>query len=219
LGLEWVKNEPDDLFFLNFSNGKISLKKKNSAEHGVDVDLVLLEKKWQTQKLSRKKDLLARAVGAEEGLRVCDLTLGLAGDSSKFCYWGCHVTGFEENPLISFLVRDALYRFSQQTQREYPLQLHCESFQKSLTQTIDKNDVFYLDPMYAHRRTALPRKEMQYVAAVTTPSEETSLWEACQPILSLKKKLVVKRAPQSPHLGPRPSRVFEGKMVRFDVYG
>jgi 16S rRNA (guanine1516-N2)-methyltransferase len=207
------------LFFLSFHKSVLSLKKKQSKEHGIQVDFYKEQKNYQSQKLSRKKDLLARAVGVEPGLRVCDLTLGLAGDAFKLSYLGAQVVGYEENQMVWALVQNALWRTKKEGLSLTLKALHL-NFEEKLEQELSQQDVFYMDPMYAHERRSLPRKEMQYLAEMLLPSDDNRLANSIDTILAAHKKLVIKRAPQSGPLANRkPQRSIEGKMVRFDVYG
>ena len=219
LGLLRVDQEPADLFYLSYQNEKLLLKKKQSREHGIYIDFVEAEKKFLRQKISAKKDLLAKAVGVEKGLRVCDLTMGLAGDSFKMCYFGAQVYALEKNKALWCLGQNAAWRYQQNQNIELKLSLENISFLEGIDRQITQNDVFYLDPMYSHERSALPRKEMQYLAEITMANTDDELRAVCEKIFTQKKKLVIKRAPQAPHLcAYKPKRSFEGKMVRFDVY-
>lgn len=218
LQAELVSVEPEVPFFLSFRENELRLQKRLSREHGVVVDFLAEQKNYQRQKISAKKDLLAKAVGVKPGLKVCDLTMGLAGDSFKLCYFGAQVTAIEENPLLVALVKDGLHRFVESQQNIF-LQIRQGSFQNLLEEMIQSHDVFYLDPMYEHDRTALPRKEMQYLAEIsqqTSPQHLQFVLDTCR---LAKKKLVVKRAPQNkPICEAPPKRSIEGKMVRFDIY-
>lgn len=219
LELQWVDHEPQEPFYLSVHEDKLVLKKKQSREHGIFVDFVEAEKEFARQKISAKKDLLAKAVGIEKGLRVCDLTLGLAGDSFKMCYFGARVHAFEKNKALWALSQNATWRYLQTQQSEIPLSMENRSFLDGIDSQLAISEVFYLDPMYSHERSALPRKEMQYLAEITMPNTEEELREVCEKIFSHKKKLVIKRAPQAEVLcGFKPKRSVEGKMVRFDIY-
>ncbi len=205
-------------FYLDFSiaTSRLCLKKNNSNEHGIFVDFESDEAKYRQQKISAKKDLLARAVGVESGLKVCDLTTGLAGDAFKLCYFGAKVMGFEKNPLVWALVQNALWRHP----KALPLHVDNEDSVPCLGKILPSADVFYLDPMFALERTALPRKGMQYLDQITEPTPLADLELTLKTFKDAKKKLIVKRALQNDWLcGAKPSRSLEGKMVRFDIYG
>ncbi len=218
LGAELVITAPQEEFFLSYEDQRLVLKKNNSNEHGIFVDLAENYQKFSKQKLTSKKDLLARAVGCEKGLRVCDMTLGLASDASRLLYFDAVVTGYEEQELIWALSKEALWRW-QKIDPETTLQVHCGSSWEKLSEIINDHDVFYFDPMYSHERSALPKKEMQYLAQITTDTDGDKLLQIVENLVEKKKKVVLKRAPQADYLGERkPRRSVEGKMVRFDVY-
>lgn len=225
-----VKTQPPaDDFYLEFSpqSSRLSLKRNHSNEHGIFVDFESDEQKYKQQRISSGKDLLARAMGVEPGISICDLTLGLAGDAFKLCYFGANVIGYEKNALVWALVENAIWRWNQ---KNTPLRLKpinadsCEALLKetsdsSLPESVASAEVFYLDPMFNLVRTALPRKGMQYLDQITAPTAEKDLEGVVSRLKEAKKKLVVKRAMQSDWLcGFKPNRSVEGKMVRFDIY-
>lgn len=213
-----VQEDPEEDFILAFRSPLLQLQRRNSREHGIVVDFTEAKNEFLRQKLSRKKDLLARAIGAEPGLRICDLTLGLAGDSFKLCFFGATVTGYEENQKLWALVQNAVWRFKNAGESIALKPIH-RNFSESFSQELLINDVFYLDPMYTHERSALPRKEMQYLAEITNSTSEEAMKLVIESVRQTKKKLVVKRAPQAEFLcGIKPRRSVEGKMVRFDIY-
>jgi 16S rRNA (guanine1516-N2)-methyltransferase len=209
---------PETDFYLEFSpqTSRLSLKRNHSNEHGIFVDFESDEHKYKQQRISSGKDLLARAIGVEPGISICDLTLGLAGDAFKLCYFGAQVVGYEKNEFVWALVKNATWRWNQKNK---PLLLNSINAD-SMTADFTSAEVFYLDPMFNLVRTALPRKGMQYLDLITAPTPEKDLDVILVGAKEAKKKLVVKRALQSDWLcGYKPSRSVEGKMVRFDIYG
>ena len=219
LKAEIVSTLPESIFYLEFSpsTGRLSLKRNQSNEHGIFVDFESDEQKYNQQRVSTKKDLLARALGVEPGLAICDLTMGLAGDSFKLCYFGASVEAFEKNPNVWALVENAKWRY--QTKKQLSLKTVNDDCVNAIEQKIKTHDVFYLDPMFDLARTALPRKGMQYLDQVTEPTPPKDLEHIITQLKAAKKKLVVKRALQSDWLcGYKPLRSIEGKMVRFDIY-
>lgn len=218
LKLDLTQTEPATAFYLSFQEDYLRLQKRQSREHGIVVDFLEDQKDYQRQKITVKKDLLAKAIGVEPGLKVCDLTMGLAGDSYKLCYFGASVTAIEENPFLVLLVCDGLRRY-EENKNQMDLKICEGSFHTHLPAMVLSHDVFYLDPMYEHERTALPRKEMQYLAEIAQPTPQERLQEVIDTCRATQKKLVVKRAPQSePICGVKPRRSVDGKMVRFDIY-
>jgi hypothetical protein len=226
---------PETDFYLEFSpqTSRLSLKRNHSNEHGIFVDFESDAHKYKQQRISSGKDLLARAIGVEPGISICDLTLGLAGDAFKLCYFGAQVVGYEKNELVWALVENAKWRWNQGegNHTKQPLLLNpinadsSEALRSLNTETstsanFANAEVFYLDPMFNLVRTALPRKGMQYLDQITSPTSEKALEEVVNLLKEAKKKLVVKRALQSDWLcGFKPMRSVEGKMVRFDIYG
>ena len=209
---------PESDFYLEFSpqSSRLSLKRNQSNEHGIFVDFESDEQKYKQQRISSGKDLLARAIGVEPGISICDLTLGLAGDAFKLCYFGAQVVGFEKNEFVWALVKNATWRWNQTNK---PLLLNSIN-DDSTSAPFANAEVFYLDPMFNLVRTALPRKGMQYLDQITAPTAEKELEVILVGLKEAKKKLVVKRALKSDWLcGYKPSRSVEGKMVRFDIYG
>lgn len=227
---------PESDFYLEFSpqSSRLSLKRNQSNEHGIFVDFESDEQKYKQQRISSGKDLLARAIGVEPGISICDLTLGLAGDAFKLCYFGAQVVGFEKNEFVWALVKNATWRWNQRQGNPTNKLLllnpinadSCEALRSLntdasiLAANFANAEVFYLDPMFNLVRTALPRKGMQYLDHITAPTPDKDLEVIVSRLKEAKKKLVVKRALRSDWLcGYKPSRSVEGKMVRFDIYG
>lgn len=76
-----------------------------------------------------------------------------------------------------------------------------------------------LDPMFPPKRraSALPSKEMQFLASIVGADEDSA------ELLALARstcrgRVIVKRAPDAPALAPDVSFAVESKLVRFDVY-
>lgn len=205
-------------FELYTKNNVLHLRKVNSQDEGLFIDFIADAGKFKKQKLSAKTDLLARAVGFKKGLRICDLTLGLAKDAFKLNFLGATIYGVELNPLTFALVEDALLRAKGLgNTKNFTIE------NKNSFDFIDNNkeafDVYYLDPMFTHKRTALPKKDMQYLAELDNHDDEAIFGPLIQALLSTKKRIVVKRALKAPHLANLdPRQSLSGKMIRFDIY-
>ena len=112
-----------------------------------------------------KKDLLARAVGIKStGLRVLDLTAGLAIDAVHLARLGCQVTSLERNPQVFLLLQEAWAKTERSEIKSIRF-IHADA-QKYLFECAEKVkddfDVIYYDPMYPEKKKkSLPRKEMQ----------------------------------------------------------
>lgn len=231
LGGELTSQIPQDDFYLQYdiASRRLTLQKSKSRDHGIHVDFSVDRENYKKQNISAKKDLLARAVGMAPGLKICDLTMGLASDSYKMVFLGATVTACEENEKVFSLVKNARWRALQiaDGERSNVVQTEMSRFHlvhSNFTECIEKSvelfDVFYFDPMYSHERKALPKKEMQYLASVVNETSQQDIEETANLVLSRRKRIVVKRALQAKPLLQSVSPTFsiEGKMVRFDVY-
>lgn len=219
LSLETTRSEPDSGYYFKYigETSVLSLHKAQTADSGLVVSFLGAQKKYQDQKLSIKKDLLSRAVGGKSGLKVFDATLGLAQDAFKLCYLGMNVVGAESNPWVYGLVANAYYRELKSVSSLASLDIH---YGPSL-RLIDRFrhvDTVYMDPMFEHKKKALPKKAMQYLADLVTAKEESLILLLNQQI-DEGRKVVVKRSLHADFLGEvPPTRSLEGKMIRFDIY-
>ena len=115
---------------------------------------------------SKNTELLARAVGTREGLKVLDCTAGLGREGFLLAHLGCDVTLIERSKVIYTLLLDAL---------------NWASFDPDLKKVVDRIslyrsdakeylarhsswDVIYIDPMFSgKKKTSLPKGDMQYL--------------------------------------------------------
>lgn len=196
-----------------------------------------------------KNELIAKAIGMSKDYRhVLDLTLGLAQDAWFLTELGAQVVGFERSALVYLLVSDAQRRANQNLKKHLLLSAFASSLQivqqqLSLPSSISdflklnlgavytdqvhelwanvdwSSTVLYLDPMFPEKnKTALPRKEMQIFRGWVGADED-----ALQ-LLKLAMQLpvdriVVKRPLRAEPLLDKVTHSFEGKTVRYDLYG
>jgi 16S rRNA (guanine1516-N2)-methyltransferase len=214
-----VRTELSEQFYFDLDEERniLSLHRVGSEDSGLWVNFISEWGAYRKQKLT-SADLLAKATGVKKGLKICDLTLGLAGDALKLVYLGAEVTGVEQQPWIFALVENALERVKDM-EAGRRLKIRLGSSLELIDELLLEHEVFYLDPMFNHKRNALPKKGMQYLADIATDTDEASLAVMMRKIMEAKKRLVVKRALKAPLLGDlKPRRQVLGKMVRFDVY-
>lgn len=219
--IQMVDARPTSGFYFEFvtETCELRLHRGGSKDRGLCVDFQEERAAYRLQKLSLRKDLLARAVGVEDGLKLCDLTLGLAQDAYKMAYLGAKVTGVERHPVVAALVKNAIERGKDLPELQ-GFQLVYGEAKYVVDQHGGEFEVFYLDPMYSHKRKALPKKEMQYLSELVDAGSDDDYRPLIESLQSARRKLVVKRPRQDgPLCGIPPKRVVEGKMVRFDVYG
>lgn len=199
-GLFVLRKNPDLEFFIDFFEQKLTYQKKIQAP---------------------RKDLLARAVGLKsEGLRVVDLTAGLAQDAFFMARLGCQVQALERHPLLYFLLQNAWDKLPEEMQKSIRFEFKdaLDFFKGGAIQA----DVIYYDPMYPDRKkSALPRKEMQVFRALVGADED------CVDVLELAlqssvPRVVLKRPHWSSVLelpsGRKPSHSLDGNLIRYDVY-
>ena len=73
--------------------------------------------------------------------------------------------------------------------------------------------------MFTHKRSALPKKDMQYLADLVEPTGDDDYRDIMQWLISKRRRLVIKRARQDgPLCNIEPKHSIEGKMTRFDIY-
>ncbi len=176
---------------------------------------------WKVRHPGAGKHPLAKALGVRHGQRpvVLDATAGLARDAYQIASWGCRVYLCERQPVVAFLLKDALRRAQadEDWQTRFADKLLWLGNHLSKAQHLGV-DVVYLDPMYPpppHRKTAAVKKDMQILRRLVGHDDDAE--HTFQLALKLAPKVVVKRpmwAPswQSPH-----TTIQHGDH-RFDVY-
>lgn len=210
---------PEDFYLEhNSETNVLAIFKKGAKDSGLSIDFEKSLKEFRRQKMSARTDLLARALGFKKEMKVADLTLGLAQDSLKLAYFGADVTGVEAQPWIFALLKNAQER-AMDDEAVKRLNIVVGSSLDWIDRLLPVNEAFYLDPMFNHKRRALPKKGMQYLAEIARDTEEGDWLLLMDKIRDARKRLVVKRPPKAePLCGVEPLRSVEGKMIRFDVY-
>ena len=170
---------------------------------------------------SKNTELLARAVGTRQGLKVVDCTAGLGRDGFLLAHLGCDVTLIERSKVIYTLLLDAL---------------NCASFDPDLKKVVDRIslyqsdakeylfrhsswDVIYIDPMFPDKKkTSLPKGGMQYLQRfLSKEKNDGSLLESA--FRCKFRRLVVKRPLKTPAKDIRKAdRSIQNDKIRFDIY-
>lgn len=161
---------------------------------------------------SRRTSLLARAIGNARDGCVVDATAGLGRDTFELVALGYAVVACERQPLLAFLLRDALAR------HDLELELHEADATGVLSAlTPGAAAAVCLDPMFPPRgKSAQVKKEAQLLQQLIGEEHDTPVlfaaaWRAAP-------RLVVKRPLRAPALAPGVSFAVTGRAVRFDVY-
>ncbi len=169
------------------------------------------------QRVSVKKDLLCRALGFKGQSEYCviDGTLGFAKDALHMLTFGIHVIGCEKSP-VTFKIVDS-------AQRKEPLLLKDFSVHQGdcldlLPRYSQRADVLYLDPMFENaKKKSAPKKALAFLREVADSSFDVQ--RVIEEALKLGvKRVVVKRPLKGQQLYDKPNIVFEGKLIRYDVY-
>lgn len=156
---------------------------------------------------------------------VIDATAGLARDTYLLAGYGCLVRAIERSPILGALVLDGLRRAAARGPQGMAATLGRITLLVDDSRQILANlneparpDVVYLDPMYpAKKKTALPKKELRICRKLVGDDPDAGeLFDIAR--RTAKRRVVVKRHPLAPPLGPDPDLRFRGKLVRYDVY-
>ena len=159
-----------------------------------------------------------RACKPGPNLFIIDATAGWGRDAAILASYGSKVLMLERNTLLQDLLADAIDR-SKKYNKYMDLSLerqdaifYLESLQKD-----SYPDVIYLDPMHPQRqKTALVKKDMQVLHKLLE-HENKDFIILLELALKRAKKVVVKW-PQKQSSYLKPSRVINGKVIRFEIY-
>ncbi|MCE9590326.1 MAG: class I SAM-dependent methyltransferase [Planctomycetes bacterium] len=186
---------------------------------------------------------VAKAVGLKkrgEAPTVIDATAGYGEDAWLLASLGCRVLAVERNKVVAMLLRDGLLRAGS-TQPDALQRLHVvtsdarhllrriarrdgaepepgEDLPESMRDFLEP-DVVYIDPMFpgaATRKTAerKPMKVLRWLVGGDEDCGELFDWA----MTAALKRVVVKRPMKADPLRGKPTIVFKGKGVRYDVY-
>ena len=178
----------------------------------------------------RSRSPLRSAIG--DAHSVIDATGGFGIDAWTLACAGCRVTMIERSPVMAALLEDALER----ARRDDPETAKRVSLQQGDARTVlaamagiaggggacaedERPDAIYLDPMFPPKRraSALPSKQMQFLAAVVGADlDATELLATARRVAC--KRVVVKRPPHADPLAPDAAFTIASKLLRFDVY-
>lgn len=186
------------------------------------IDFDSNKKDYHKKKSTMASEPLSRALGGgKKGLRVLDLSAGLAIDAIFLTQLGYSVTALERNPMLYFLLNKALenWQYTDKSRLRFVL-TDALTFLKN---TQDEFDICYFDPMFPQKnKSALPRQEMVIFKELVGIDDDAS--EVLSYALQSKKfkRCVIKRPLRAEPLltnSVQPSGCIEGKIIRYDIYG
>lgn len=166
--------------------------------------------------LSRRQPL-ARACGKCE--TIWDATAGWGQDSLLLARLGYQVTASERARPIAILLAEAALRSAEQLHGKLVIRIgDSRTLLRELTAT-EYPDAVYIDPMFPpkRKRSALPKKEIQYLQALVGPDEDSAeLLQIAREVS--RQRVIVKRPRYAEPLAKDPTVTYAGKLVRYDVY-
>lgn len=228
LGLHMHEDHASEVdLLLTVEEDRIALHETGArSSGGVYVDFVNGPLGYRRRCGASRRQLIARAVGVtREPLSVVDATAGLGRDMFSLACLGCSVVAVERSPILAALIRDGLSRAGRADIRELDdviarISLVVDDARSALAAMTgdDAPDVVYLDPMYPpKKKAAASKKELRICRRlVGDDADAGELFDvACN---SATRRVVVKRRPDAPPLGPKPLTQYTSKLVRYDVY-
>lgn len=213
-----IVNKPGDYLTVLFDSKGVSLSGFGLSYQGDFENMLHRVTNGRLQ-----HEMLAKAVKTDqENLKAIDATAGMGEDSLLLAACGYQVTLYEQNPVITILLKDALRRAKKNTVLKdivSRMQLVEGDSIEHLNKRLDPVDVIYLDPMFPGRqKSGLINKKLQLIQKLEPPcSKETALFDAA--MAAQPSKIIVKRPLKSPYLDERvPSYSLKGKAIRYDCY-
>lgn len=173
---------------------------------------------------SRSSDPLLRAIGLKQNqkLTVIDATAGFGVDALLMAYAGAEVLMLEREPIMAELLAQGLIKAQTEgelvsvTKRLTLLKTDAKEYLSNLNQA-EYPDVIYLDPMFIHKKSALPNKNMQFLQNLVNDHDADELLNLA--LTRATKRVVIKRSIHAPYLGDiKPNMSIKTKLLRFDVF-
>ncbi|EFC46441.1 predicted protein [Naegleria gruberi] len=107
-----------------------------------------------------------------EQVTVLDATTGLGKDTNILSQLGFNLISCERHPLMSLMLRSSISRAKEEGYCKNILHLFTETDSRLLTSESFKEtalpDVIYIDPMFTHTGTALPKYDLQVLRQIMT---------------------------------------------------
>jgi 16S rRNA (guanine1516-N2)-methyltransferase len=208
--------------FLSFRDGCLKLLDKELLKKGgltVDIEPRNGEQRsWPAP----KDGALAQALGRKTRT-IVDATTGWGQDSLYIFRMGYELLCIERSPVMAELLIDGFNRLEkldwmQRLELKSPRLMQGNAIDL-LAQMETQPDCIYLDPMFPPKRkkSALAKKSMMVLRDMLGDDQDKeqlfeTAWHAAA------KRVVIKSPDYAEPLGGKPSQVFQGKLLRYDVY-
>ena len=210
--------------YVTLSESGIGLLIPTLAKKPYCVDFCSEQMAYRSEKSMQQNELIVRACRIkllERPCTVVDATAGFGRDAFILASSGFEVCLIERHPVIAALLEQGIARIAA-SEIKSRLSLRHEDSQTYLKYLITakhKPDIIYLDPMFAIKRHAKVKKELQTLQILLRDVDDDSHTLLPLALQAAAKRVVVKRAIDAPLLNDlKPSFVFSGKQARFDVY-
>jgi len=209
-------------FFLSWRDGCLKLLDQELLKKGglvVDIEPRHGEQRsWPAP----KQGALAQALGRKTKT-VIDATTGWGQDSLHIFRMGYELICIERSPIMSELLADGFQRLAQvdwmQNLNLQPPMLLSGNAIELLANLATPPDCIYLDPMFPPKRkkSALAKKSMTILRDLLGDDhDKEQLFSAA--LAACGKRVVVKSPDYAEPLGGKPTEIFHGKLMRYDVY-
>ncbi|MFH1108529.1 MAG: class I SAM-dependent methyltransferase [Planctomycetota bacterium] len=213
-------------FVLALSPARLELRETcRGSSRPIYVDFVGGAAGYRRVSGRTRRQPIAQAVGLRNGpVSLVDATAGLGRDSFLLACLGCTVTAIERSPVLAALVHDGIARAGGRSPKldEVLARLRfvlgdARDVLRTMTDAFAP-DTIYIDPMYPpSKKSALVKKEMRVCRRLVGDDPDAGeLFDLARRVA--KKRVVVKRQPHAPPLGPKPTTTCRGTRVRYDVY-
>ncbi len=211
-------------YLLAYRDSRLILQSTGDARTGeLCVDFSDAKLNYRANSSIRNQNI-AKALGIKGGQRpvVLDATAGLGKDAFLMASLGCEVSLLERSALVHALLADGLTRIGYYGKEIATILLRMNLHFGDLLEFVAGSkqfDVVYLDPMFPERRkSAKVKKDMALLQELLGyQTDGAELLDTAKRLA--RKRVVVKRAKLSPHLGSgKPDIEFKGSSSRYDVY-
>ncbi len=190
-------------------------------QKGFRVNFLEIDRRTGAGNLSRKQPL-PKAIG-QSTESVLDLTAGFCSDAFRLSMMGYKVTALERSPIIAALVEDGIRRAKEDRKfwKEFGARFNFIRGDVLNGNNPEPHEVVYLDPMFPPKRkkSALPPGRIQLIQSLVgfdNYKETLELFNHASKIAI--KKIVLKRPTYAQEFNKKPTHVFKGKLVRYEVY-
>ncbi len=208
--------------FLSYRDGCLKLLDKQLLKKGGLMVNIEPRRGEQHSWPAPKKSVFAQAIG-KKTQSVVDATTGWAQDSLVLLRMGYKVTCIERSPVMIELIRDGFNRLSQkdwvQRRSIQAPDLMPGNAIEILNSLKFKPDCIYLDPMFPVKRkkSAKAKKSLIVLRDILGDDEDREALFAAA-FAATGRRVVVKSPDYADPLGGEADEVFQGKLVRYDVY-